>query len=84
MKKSADAGPSAGAVMITMDSDKGVDIQMGRDNAINVSDRPKFTHPQADFQQILPDFIFNISILLLMILGLLIGAFYSFLRFDLR
>lgn len=83
-KKSENAGPGAGSIMITMDTDKGFDIQVGRDQAIDVSDRPKFSHPQPQLKEILPDVLFNISILLLMIAGLLFGSYYSFQRFDLR
>ena len=70
--------------MITMDSEKGMDLKMGRDEAIDVSDRPQFIHPQAQLSKILPDVMTNISILLLMIFGLLTGAYFSFMRFDLR
>ncbi len=83
-KKSENAGPGAGSIMITMDSDKGMDLKVGRDNAIDVSDRPKFTHPKVQLGKILPDVLINISILLLMFTSLLGGAYYSFLKFDLR
>ena len=83
-KKSENAGPGAGSIMISMDSDKGVDIKMGRDNAIDVSDRPQFTHPQLKISDIINAYMTNISILLLMITTLLCAAFYSFLRYDLR
>ncbi len=83
-KKSENAGPGAGSIMITMDSDKGMDLKMGRDEAIDVSDRPQFVHPKTQLSKILPDVIVNISILLFMIFGLLTGAYFSFMRFDLR
>lgn len=83
-EKSANSGPGAGAVMITMDSESGFNLQMGRENAIDVSDRPVFTHPVVALGQILPDVMINIAILLLMTLAVLIGAYYSFIRYDLR
>lgn len=83
-KKSENAGPGAGTIMITMDSEKGMDLKMGRDNAIDVSDRPKFIHPKTQLSEILPGVMTNMSILLLMIAALLSGAYFSFLRYDLR
>ena len=83
-KKSENAGPGAGAIMITMDSDKGLDLKMGKDEAIDVSDRPTFVHPVTNLSQILPDVLSNIAILLSMIVGLILSAYYSFMKFDLR
>lgn len=83
-EKSANAGPGAGSIMITVDSEKGFDMQMGRQDAIDVSDRPVFTHPIISLAEIMPGVMINIAILLLMTLAVLIGAYYSFIRYDLR
>ena len=83
-EKSAGAGPGAGSVMITVDSEKGFDLSMGKDNAIDVSDRPKFNHPQVQTADILGELTSNVSILLFMILVVLIGSYISFSRYDLR
>ncbi|KAA3633063.1 MAG: ABC transporter permease [Calditrichaeota bacterium] len=83
-EKSADAGPGAGAVMITMDSEKGFDLSMGKDNAIDVSDRPLFVHPKIQTADILGELTSNVAILLFMILLVLIGSYISFTKYDLR
>lgn len=83
-RKSEDAGPGAGAVMITVDSEKGFSLTTGRQEAIDVSDRPVFTHPVVSLTEIMPGVMINIAILLLMTLAVLVGAYYSFIRYDLR
>ena len=83
-KKSENAGLGAGAVMITMDSDKGFEINMGKDNAIDVSDRPQFIHPKIQTADIIGPLTGNVAILLFMILIVLIGSYISFTRYDLR
>ena len=82
--KSADAGLGAGSIMITMDSEKGMDITTGRDKAIDTSDKPLYTHPQVVLADVLPEVMLNIGILIFMIGLALIGAFTKFMKFDVR
>lgn len=83
-EKSANAGMDAGAVMITMDTEKGMQITTGRDNAIDTSDKPLFDHPKVELAEILHGVVVNVGILIFMTVLVLAGAFLRFLKFDLR
>lgn len=82
--KSANAGLGAGAVMITMDTEQGLNITTGRDEAIDTSDKPTYTYPKVSMAEIMPEVLTNIGILIFMIVLTLAGAFVRFLKFDLR
>ena len=84
-EKSAGAGPGAGSVMITMDSEKGLSISSGRDNAgVDVSDRPRFAAPQINISSAVQSVMVDAGLLILFTLVSFAAAFASFLRFDVR
>jgi hypothetical protein len=84
-EKSASAGPGAGAVMIEMDSEKGLTIKSGRDNAgVDVSDRPRFAAPQINVSAAMQSVMIDAGLLLLFTILSFAATIASFLRFDVR
>jgi ABC-type transport system involved in multi-copper enzyme maturation permease subunit len=84
-EKSASAGPGAGAVMIEMDSEKGLTIKSGRDNAgVDVSDRPRFTAPLINMSSAIQSVLVDAGLLLLLTILSFAATIASFLRFDVR
>ena len=83
--KSKSAGPGAGAVMIEMDSEKGLTIKSGRDDAgVDVSDRPRFSAPAVNLGPVAGSVMVDTGLLILFTLVAFGAAFISFLRFDVR
>jgi hypothetical protein len=84
-RKTEEAGPGAGAVMIQVDSEKGLTISSGRSNdGIDASDRPRFTPPQYSLSAAAPGLIIDTGLLILFTLAAFGAAFVCFLRFDVR
>ena len=83
--KSEGAGPGAGAVMIMMDSEKGLSITTNREGtAIDISDRPRFEAPMFVAAEAYQSAMMDTGLLLLFALLVFSGAFVAFLRFDVR
>lgn len=84
-RRAAESGGSAGAMMIEIDSEKGMTIKEGRDKAaVDVTDRPRFSPPSFDSHQVLRAVIQDTGILLLFSLAVFSGAMVMFIRFDVR
>jgi len=82
--KSKADGPGGGFIM-EIDSEKGVSISTGRENdGIDVSGLPKFTPPAYDGGEAVQAVMFDAGLLLFLTIGAFVGAFVSFLRYDVR
>lgn len=84
-EESASAGPGAGAVMIEMDSEKGMTIKSGRDDAgVDVSGRPLFSPPSWQASEVIENVMIDAGLMVFAGLLLFLLAFVSFVRFDVR
>lgn len=83
-KEAATDGPGGGFVAITIDSDKGFKIGTGRDEALDVSDMPRFDPQPLSFREAFAPMILDLGILGFAILITFWGSFLAFLRYDLR
>lgn len=82
--KADEAGPG-GAVMISVDSEHGVQITSNRGNSgIDASDMPQYTPPQFDAAGVVPSVAKDTAIIIVIILLAFAGSFVSFLRYDVR
>lgn len=83
--KSGSAGPGAGSVMITVDSENGLTVTSGRDNSgVDVSDMPRFSAPDVSLGSSVKSVMIDAGLLVLFTLVAFGAAFVSFLRFDVR
>ena len=70
---------------ITVDSEQGMKVSTPRDQgAIDVSDMPRFSHPQISLSSLLGSVIIDLGLLVLWILVTFFAAFLRFLRYDMR
>lgn len=77
-------GPGGGFVKVEIDSEKGVTIGTGRDEPVDVSDMPRFEPPTLSYAQVLMPVMTDIGILGIGTLLIFLGAFFAFLRYDVR
>ena len=84
-KKTAEAGPGEGAVMISMDSENGMSINSPRSNSgVDAADRPRFVAPVYDYRSTIRSVMLDSGLLVLFMLVAFSAAYVSFLRFDVR
>lgn len=77
-------GPGGGFIKIEIDSEKGIQIGTGRDEPVDVSDMPRFQPPTLNYAQVLVPVMTDIGILGIGTLLIFLGAFFAFLRYDVR
>jgi hypothetical protein len=82
-RKQKESG-SSGGIRISVDSNTGIKIEAGRELALDLSDMPQFTHPQAGFSEVISAAVVDYGLLGLMILLAFAGAFVAFVRYDVR
>lgn len=84
-KKREENSEHGGFVSIEVSSEDGVKIGTGRDDqALDVSDMPRYEAPQQTFAESFTPILADISILGLGILLTFFGSFVAFLRYDIR
>jgi len=84
-QKQAESGDMGGFLSIQIDSESGVSIGTGRDNAgLDVSDMPRFDPPYVTLAESGAPIIPDVGILVLGILVSFLGSFIAFLRYDVR
>jgi hypothetical protein len=82
-RKQKESG-STGGIRISVDSNTGIKIEAGRELALDLSDMPQFTHPQAGFSEVFSAAVVDYGLLGLMSLLAFAGAFVAFVRYDVR
>jgi len=84
-RNQAESGDMGGFLSINIDSESGVTIGTGRDNAgLDVSDMPRFDPPYVTFAESVAPILPDVGILVLGILVSFLGSFIGFLRYDVR
>ena len=84
-KKQKESGNQAGMFRISIDSESGIKINSGRDDgSLNISEVPKFSDPKYTLGQAFAPAIIDVGLLLVYSLLAYAGAFFFFLRYDLR
>jgi ABC-type transport system involved in multi-copper enzyme maturation permease subunit len=83
-KKQEESG-GMGGLMISIDSEKGIDIKDGRkESSLDTSELPKYSEPEITIRQIMTAVVPDIGLLALFTLAALAYSFIAFLRYDLR
>ena len=73
-----------GGIRITVDSETGMKIDMGRRTSLDVSDMPRFQYKGNSMLKIVESTLVDFSLLVLYTIAALVGAFFVFLRYDVR
>lgn len=84
-RKQTESGDMGGFLQISIDSEEGVKIGTGRDNAaLEISDMPRFEQPKIVFAEAFAPILPDLGILILGIFVSFLGSFIAFLRYDVR
>lgn len=75
---------SLGGIRIMVDSDGRFDLQTGRDQALDISDMPKFNHPDFQLGKVISTILIDAIIIIFLTSVLFVITFFQFLRYDVR
>ena len=83
-KKQEESG-GMGGLMISIDTEKGIDIKDGRkESSLDMTELPRYSEPQISLAQFISAVIPDIGLLIIFILAAFAYSFIAFLRYDLR
>jgi hypothetical protein len=83
-KKQEESG-GMGGIMISIDTEKGIDIQDGRkESSLDTGELPKYRQPEISFVQMMTSAVLDVALLIIFTLASFAYSFIAFFRYDLR